>query len=273
MTQVSLPTLNWIGFPELAPVWPLEDVLAGAAAAGFRSVGLDDLTVAGRDPGDVAASLRSHGLSCTDVGVLRVGEGDVREHSAELAALASATGAGICITALSNAIAAEAIPLLRAATAILAESGVRAALEFVPYGALPTLSEAVAVCDAVGWERCGLLVDTWHFFRSGEPWELLRSLDRSQIALVHINDALPLSSSDLRHESRFRRAPLGAGTFELAELAATLAELRYEGVVSIEVLSGELRSRPPSAGAKELLNSLRNGWDESSDPVHAVEMK
>jgi sugar phosphate isomerase/epimerase len=248
-------------------------VLAGASAAGFRRVGLDDLTVAGRNPDDVAALLRAHGLSCTDVGVLRVGEGDVEEAAAELAALASATGASICIAALSDAGAAEAIPLLRAATAIFAASGVRAALEFVPYGALPTLADAIAVCDAVGWERCGLLVDTWHFFRSAEPWELLRSLDQSQIALVHINDALPLSSGDLRHESRFRRAPLGAGTFELAELAAALAELRYEGVVSIEVLSGELRSRPPAAGAKELLDSLRNGWDESANPVHAVEMK
>jgi sugar phosphate isomerase/epimerase len=248
-------------------------VLAGAAAVGFRRVGLDDLTVAGRDPGDVAASLRSHGLRCTDVGVLRVGEGDIEEAAAGLGALASATGAGICIAALDRATAAEAIPLLRTAGAILAESGVRAALEFVPYGALPSLAKAVAVCDAVGWERCGLLVDTWHFFRSGESWELLRSLDRSQIALVHINDALPPASGDLRHESRFRRAPLGAGTFDLAEFAAVLTELRYDGVVSIEVLSGELRSRPPTSGAGELLDSLRSGWVESSDPVHAVEMK
>jgi sugar phosphate isomerase/epimerase len=248
-------------------------VLAGAAAAGFRRVGLDDLTVAGRDPDDVAAVLRAHGLTCTDVGVLRVGEGDVHEASAGLAALASATGAGVCIAALYTATAAEAIPLLRAATTILAESGVRAALEFVPYGALPTLSDAVEVCEAVGWERCGLLVDTWHFFRSREPLERLHSLDRSQIALVHINDALPLASDDLVHESRFRRAPLGAGTFELAEFAATLAELRYEGVVSIEVLSGDLRSRPPAAGARELLDSLRSGWAESGNPVHAVEMK
>ena len=248
-------------------------MLAGAAAAGFRRVGLDDLTVAGRDPGDVASLLRSHGLTCTDVGVLRVGESDVEETAARLAALASATGAEICIAAQYTATAAEAILLLRAATAILAESGVRAALEFVPYGSLPTLHDAVAVCEAVGWERCGLLVDTWHFFCSGEPLERLRSLDRSQIALVHINDALPLSSGDLMHESRFRRVPLGAGTFALAEFGATLAELRYEGVVSIEVLSGELRSRSPAAGAGELVDSLRNGWAESGNPVHAVEMK
>ena len=229
--------------------------------------------MAGRDPDDVAALLRAHGLTCTDVGVLRVGADDIEEAALGLAGLARATGAAICIAAVDTATVAEAIPLLRTAAAILAESGIRAALEFVPYGALPTLHDAFAVCDAVGWERCGLLVDTWHFFQSGEPWELLRSLARSQIALVHINDALPPSSDDLMHESRFRRAPLGAGTFDLTEFAATLAELRYDGVVSIEVLSDQLRSRPPAAGARELLDSLRNGWAESSNPVHAVEMK
>lgn len=248
-------------------------MLAGAAEAGFRSVGLDDLTVAGRDPGDVAAQLRSHDLVCTDVGVLRVGEDDVQTSATKLAALASATGAGICIAALHTATPDEAIPDLRAGAAVLAESGVRTALEFVPYGTLPTLSDAIAVCAAVGWERCGLLIDTWHFFRSGEPWELLRSLDAGQIALVHVNDALPASSDDLAGESRFRRAPLGAGTFRLAEFAAALDELRYEGVLSIEVLSGELRNRPPAEGAGELLASLRSSFSGSGGSIRSVEMK
>jgi sugar phosphate isomerase/epimerase len=191
----------------------------------------------------------------------------VRTSATKLAALASAAGAGICIAALYTATPDEAIPDLRAGAAVLEGSGVRLALEFVPYGSLPTLSDAIAVCAAVGWERCGLLVDTWHFFRSGEPWELLRSLDPRQIALVHVNDALPASSDDLVRESRFRRAPLGAGTFRLAEFAGVLDELRYEGVVSIEVLSSELRSRPPAEGAEELLDSLRDGWARYARPV------
>jgi len=235
-------------------------VLAGAARAGFRSVGLDDLTVAEHDLGDVAALLQVHGLACTDVGVLRVGDGDARAAAEGLAALASTTGAGVCIAALSTATPDEALSDLRTGAAILAEAGVRIALEFVPYGGLPTLAAAIAVCDAVGWEWCGLLVDTWHFFHSGEPWSLLRSLDPEQIALVHINDALPLPSDDLRHESRFRRAALGAGTFRLAEFADALAELRYDGVVSIEVLSAALRSRPPAEGAQELLDSVHAVW-------------
>ena len=245
-------------------MWPLEDVLAGAARAGFRNVGLDDLTVAGRDLDDVAALLRSHGLACTDVGVLRVGDGDLRAAAEGLAALASATGAGVCIAALYTATPDEALPDLRTGAAILAEAGVRIALEFVPYGSLPTLAAAIAVCDTIGWERCGLLVDTWHFFHSGEPWSLLRSHDPEQIALVHVNDALPLPGDDLVRESRFRRAPLGVGTFRLADFAAVLAELRYDGVVSIEVLSAALRTRPPADAAQELLDSVHAVWPEQA---------
>ena len=59
-------------------------------------------------------------------------------------------------------------------------------------------------------------------------------------------------------ESRHRRLPAGRGTFPLATLAAVLGELRYEGVVSAEVLSEELRELPLEAAARELMTSLRS---------------
>jgi sugar phosphate isomerase/epimerase len=253
----------------MIPAWPLDKVLAAAAAAGFRGVGLDDLTVAGADPEEVAALLRSHGLVCTDVGVLRVGAVGIHPQAEALAALAAATGAGVCIAALHTPTPAEALCDLRAATTVLADVGVRTALEFAPYGGLPTLADAIDVCSAVGWDRCGLLVDTWHFFRSDEPWSLLRSLDADQIALVHINDA-PAPERDLVYESRFRRLPVGSGTFAIGEFAAALASTGYDGVLSNEVLSSALRRQPPADGARELLESLRRSWP--LDPPRTVEM-
>jgi len=237
------------------PLWPLADVLDAAAAAAFRDVGLDDLTIVGAAPGDVATLLRARGLSCTDVGVLRVGAGDVRPQAEALAELASATGAGICIAALYTQTPEEALPDLRTGAAILADAGVRTALEFAPYGGLQTLADAVDVCAEIGWERCALLVDSWHFFRSDEPWPLLRSLDADAIALVHVNDA-PEPEHDLVHESRSRRVPPGAGTFPLDDFADALEAIGYDGVVSVEVLSAELRRRPPAEGARELFDSL-----------------
>jgi sugar phosphate isomerase/epimerase len=227
----------------LTPLWPLEEVLAGAAAAGFDSVGLDHMTVAGRDVDEVAALLDVHGLACTDVGVLRN-----RGQAESLAALATATRADVCIAA------PESIDDLRESVAILADAGVRTALEFVPYGGVRTLSEGIEICAAVG---CGLLLDSWHFFRGGEEWDVLRSLAPEQIALVHLNDAPP-PIGDLVEESRFRRMPPGEGIFPLADFLAVLEEIGYEGVVSLEVLSESLRSRPPAEGARELHDAMHS---------------
>jgi sugar phosphate isomerase/epimerase len=230
-------------------------VLAGAAAAGFDAVGLDDLTIAGRNPDEVAALLRSHDLTCSDVGVLRISDGSARAQCESLAALAAATGAEICIATFPTR-TDESVDDLRAGAAILAEAGVRIALEFVPYGGVRSLSEGIEICSAVGWDRCGLLVDTWHFFRGGERWPLLRSLTASQIALVHLNDAAE-PVGDLVYDSRFLRTPPGEGTFPLADFLELLDETGYDGVVSLEVLSAALRSRPPLEGARELFAAAR----------------
>src|SRR5213592_449596 len=95
--EFSLPTVNWLRFgappggvgdPE--PVWPLEAVLDGAAAAGFTRVGLDLYTVRdylarGGRIGDIVGELRSRGLACTDVGVLPLGATDVGSATEALA--------------------------------------------------------------------------------------------------------------------------------------------------------------------------------------------
>lgn len=228
-------------------------MLAGAAEAGFDAVGLDDMTLGGRDADEVAALLQENELMCTDVAVLRPDD-VVRAQAESLATLATATGAGLCIAALATRSDAS-IDNLRTGAAILAEAGVRTALEFVPYGGVRTLSEGIDVCAEIGWDRCGLLLDTWHFFRGGEDWELLRSLRPEQIALVHMNDAPP-PVGDLAYESRFRRTRPGDGTFPLADFLDALEGLGYEGVVSLEVLSASLRARPSAEGARELHDSV-----------------
>jgi sugar phosphate isomerase/epimerase len=118
------------------------------------------------------------------------------------------------------------MPGLKASAEVLAAAGVRIALEFFPYGALPTLESALAASEVIGWDRCGVLLDTWHFFRSGEPWEMLRSLDPDQIAIIHADDAPAVISDDLVHESRHRRLPIGAGTFAIARHGDRQAGLR-----------------------------------------------
>jgi sugar phosphate isomerase/epimerase len=251
---LSLPTLNWLDFTEtgLRPVAPLEDVLAAAAEAGFTYVGLDDVSVDGRALDDVAALLDTHDLRCTDVGVLRLGDD---ADAAGLAALATAVGAPTCIAAVFGDVE-TAVRELRAAADVLAAVDVRIALEHAGYSGLPTLARAVEVCEAVDWERCGLLIDSWHVFHAADdPWSAFTALEPSQIALVHLNDGAPHAGDDPVQGSRFRRLPPGRGSLDLGRFLDVLEAIGYDGVVSFEVLSGDLRARAPLAAAQELLNS------------------
>ena len=207
------------------------------------------------DPG---LALRERGLACSDVGVLAIGPDGSAFRLAELAA---AVGAPLCIAAVPAQVAREeALRHLDAAATVLAGAGVRIALEFAAYGGLTRLADAVALCEAVGWERCGLLVDTWHFFRSGEPWPLLGSLGGGRVALVHVNDGTRAAGGDPVVEGRFHRLPPGAGEFPLGAFAAALDAIGYSGAVGVEVLSDDVRLLPPRLGARLLMTSLNEGW-------------
>jgi sugar phosphate isomerase/epimerase len=251
----SLPTLNWLDLPDGGSRFSLEEILDAAAAAGFTSVGLDTVTTAG--VADLAGLLRARGLTCTDVGILALGPNAAAD-AERLAELARSSGATTCLAAGPAGFDGRAA--LEESADILAAAGVRIALEFVPYGALPTLESALTACEALGWDRCGVLLDTWHFFRSGAPWTLLRSLDPNQIAIIHADDAPAVISDDLVYESRHRRLPIGAGTFAIAEFVAAIGTLGYDGVISAEVLSTTLREQDPAEGAQTLMNALTEHW-------------
>jgi sugar phosphate isomerase/epimerase len=267
MVRYSLPTLNWLDLTDgdgVRPVATLDEMLGAAAAAGFGAVGLDHATVAawaagGGSVDELPVLLRSHGLQCTDVGVLTVA-GPEPGPARQLANVVRAAEAPLCIVAWSAPGTAAGLEGLRVAADIVSAAGARLALEFVPYGGMPTMPQAVAACEAVGWDRCGLLVDTWHFFRGGAPWPLLRSLEAGQIALVHANDAPAPAGEDPAYESRSRRLPIGTGTFSIAEFVRTIEAIGYDGAISAEVLSSSLRARPPAEGARTLMEALRAHW-------------
>lgn len=227
-------------------------MLDGVAAAGFAAVGLDHYTLAGRDPARVAEELRTRGLACSDVGIVRLGELQPAEVE-RLAEAGRTLGADRCIAALYRALPlCEVVRDLRLAADVLAPAGIRIAFEFTSYGNPTSLADAVAICERVGWEDCGLLVDAWHVFRGGESLAELAALDGGRIALVHVDDGAAAPFADALEEGRFHRLLPGDGAFDLDGFFGALEAGGYAGPVSLEVLSEELRRRPPEDGARLL---------------------
>ncbi|XKH52446.1 sugar phosphate isomerase/epimerase [Citricoccus nitrophenolicus] len=267
---LSLPTLNWVRFAtedEGVPVGtqPLARLCAAARDGGFGAIGVDAFTLARPDspPDRVGELLAEYGLACTDVGVLAVGTVDCRDSAARLAAVAGAAGARRCLTVLNAPATRAVIRDLKDCAEILAEAGVSLALEFLHYGQVTSLAQAADLCAEVGWDQCGILLDTWHFFTTGTPWDELSALEGRHVALVHANDAVVPARADLQYESRFRRLPPGRGDFDLPQFFAALDGIGYDGVVSAEVLSAELLTRDPTEVASLVWASL-DGYEVAS---------
>ena len=174
----------------------LPAIVAAAADAGFGLIGLDlptvDAYVAGGGSLDALARLlAAAGLGVTDVVALSLRPGDDPAALAgRLAAVVAAVGAPVCVGAVAEPIGHDRVVAgFAAGLEPLAPTGARLAIEFGGYMGLRTLAETVAVCEALGWDRAGVLVDSYQCARAGTALADVAALGPGQIALVQFADA------------------------------------------------------------------------------------
>jgi sugar phosphate isomerase/epimerase len=256
--------------PMFGATAPLLDVIGLTGTAGFDAIGIDLASVEAHVQGggsvqEMAAAIENAGLRCSDVLVLVPGaDHDVVASAHALGRLASAVEAPACIAAVAVPMPwDELVTSLQQCASILAHSGCRLAIEFTPYSALATLQEAKALCDAVGWHRCGLVLDSLHFFRSGAPWGALVDVDADQIAVVQWDDAPAEPSTSLVDESRNQRLLPGEGGLDLPALAAAIRDTGWDGVVSAEILSERVRRTDPAVAVRDAyaaMTAAAAGW-------------
>lgn len=236
---------------------PLERVLAAAAGAGFRGVALDWFTLraaerAGTDADAIAERVRDLGLVVTDLSALGLGADASTDErvAASMARRCAALGIPLCALVLAVPPSAAVDDRVSRVADVFAAHGARLALEFVPYTEVRTLAEARAVCERVGYDRCGLLVDTWHLARSGGSAAELADLEPDEIACVQLADAAPEAVGDLAEESRRGRLLPGDGVVDFPAVAVALTKAGYDGPLGTEVLSRDLARQPPEAVAE-----------------------
>lgn len=114
-------------------------------------------------------------------------------------------------------------------------AGLRLALEFLPYSAIRTMTDAANFICNSGLDNAGILLDSLHLDRSGGTADDIRALDKSLIAFAQICDAerlvSPKSDEELKQEARTARLKLGEGELPLGAFMDVLPdgiELEYE---------------------------------------------
>lgn len=140
------------------------------------------------------------------------------------------------------------------------QAGVRCALEFVPFiTGVPGLAEARRLLREVDSPALGLLVDSFHFFRSGAPWAELEALSPGLILSIQVNDGPQLRPcDDYGLECMTLRGLPGDGEFDLVRFVAALARVAPGIPLMAEVVNSELLAMPAARAARIIADSTRD---------------
>jgi len=250
----------------------LPEVAAAAAAAGYDGVGLDLASATaharnGLGPAEVADVLAHVGLPCAELSFIRVSPDRTETDRAIEAALPWVTQLRpehlqVIVDGDDPPAAVRNVARVSAA---LEGTPTRLALEFVPMLAVRSVSEGLAALDSADCPSAGLCLDTWHLFHGPDPWAELDRLPLDRLSYVQFTDAAAPVSSDLRSESLHRRMSPGKGVLPLRRFAATLVDRGFDGLVSVEVLSRELREADLAATAAKLHADTQEIWTGASE--------
>ena len=217
----------------------LASLVESACAAGFTKLGITSLLFAP----EAAGLFDRTGLGCHELLGLVVTDVEATlgwaEQLAEQAAMMGATWVNATFKVVDNGSAA----LVRRCAAMLAEAGTGMAIEFSPLGPVASLQDALDIVDLSGSVRTGVVVDIWNVSYGPTTWEELERLSADRIAYVQFNDALP-RIGDLTMEAMNRRTYPGHGAFEVDRFVSVVRDTGWDGVVSVQILSEELRHLP-----------------------------
>jgi sugar phosphate isomerase/epimerase len=265
MADLAFATLNHS--PLVEPHTDLLTQIAAAADAGYPMLSPDVFSIrahlaAGGSLAQLADASSERQLACLDLAGLTIGANEARtRHEAdELLEMARALGCAWVQVRVVDQVD-DGITSLFASTADqFGASGVGLAVEFSPLTKVKTIGDARELLAAGGGDtRTGVIVDTWHFFRGDDAWPDLGQFPVDELAFVQFSDGLP-PGEDPGRDTLHRRALPGDGEFDLERFSGCLGKNGFEGPVSVEVLSEELRAMPVEEFARRTIQTSLPYW-------------
>lgn len=132
---------------------------------------------------------------------------------------------------------------LRVLGKLLAPYGMNLALEYVgphhlrrqwKHPFIWTAADTIAWLDLVGEANVGLVLDSFHWYTSGETLQDIESVPLSYVKYVHLSDARNIPVEDVLDNDRVYP---GEGVIALTDFLKALQAKRYTGMVTQEILS------------------------------------
>lgn len=135
------------------------------------------------------------------------------------------------------------------------DHGVRIAIE--PLGRHPFVpgpNEAMEILDRADHDALGLMMDTFHYYKSGVSMDDIRRIPVEQLLIVHVNDCEDRPREELTDQHRLY---MGEGVIPVREMLGIVKANGYDGPLSVEIFREAYWKQDPvtvSIAAKEALD-------------------
>jgi sugar phosphate isomerase/epimerase len=235
---------------------PFKERCAAAGAAGFTGISLryDEIheLMAREGKGAALETLARHGLKADHLELVSLpGPADRAERDERNRAYVD-----LALTLGVRAIHAVALDTSTPLAAVCetfgeladcaADHGLLCGIEFVPVvTATPDLPSVLEVFERCDRPNAMLVMDSFHFFRSGAPWSLLESLPSESIVTVQLNDGPMPPRSDFVWEVSCGRLLPGDGDFDLRRFLRAVDAARVDAPLTVEVMSDAMDALAP----------------------------
>ena len=262
-------SLAFLTLPDTSPA----EVVQAAADAGFQAVGLRLLPAAPGTEADypllsddavlvqTLSALRDTGLFVADVEIVRLREDfDPARFRPFLERAARLSARHVLVAGDDRDPSRLTDSYARFCEAAL-EFDLTADLEFMPWTAVPDLTEARRIAEAAGQPNAAVLIDALHYDRSTTTLDQIADLPRALMNYVQFCDGpadYDPSDAGLIAVARGARLMPGDGGIDLAGLARAIPE---EVMISVEVadLTNRLPPRETAARAARKTRAVLDG--------------
>lgn len=132
--------------------------------------------------------------------------------------------------------------------------GVKLAIE--PLGMHPFIpgpKQALDIIESSGSEFVGIIMDTFHFYKSSIPMEEIEKIPVEKLLIVHISDCESIPKEKLNDGNRLYP---GLGIIPLVEILKILTKKRYKGFLSVEIFRQEYWKESVEKITEKAYNSL-----------------
>lgn len=130
-------------------------------------------------------------------------------------------------------------------------------LEFLPWSQIANLETAFEVVTLANRNNGGIMLDTWHHYRSGSANSTISDA-ASRIYALQISDAPEQAADDMITETLAHRLLPGEGDIDLQDILGRLKVESCQAPVGVEVFSTELQKIPAADIAQRAADCIRS---------------